>query len=318
MNLNKTLLVILVGLMALVLIVAGCSNIDPSEGEKEKQTAQENSASRVFTHKFGETVLPEKLERIAVMDLRIADPMLALGVTPVGIVGTDKNYPEYIFEEMKDVPLLGEWPGDPEAYVKVEPDLIIGAWLDARGYETLSKIAPTINFEGDWRAFVPLVGEVLGKEEEAQKLMDEYYAKAEKARAELQQLVGDETFVLLRARGDMGFVSSGAGKEWAPGVFFHDLGLAHIEELKDDNHKQISLEILPEINPDHIIIEMLAWADGETFFNDQVKNSAVWNGLDAVKNDKVYIFDTELLNFGGVKGMQVLIDEFLKELTRKN
>lgn len=128
---------------------------------------------------MGETCVPLNPQRIVVLDSEMLEAAIALDEKPVG------SPLEYV---MSPVPTEGiEDLGDVEAInlervLALKPDLILGLADLTAPYSQLSQIAPTVlvDFEhsGEWKERFAFVGEVLGKSEEVDRVMSDYYQRA--------------------------------------------------------------------------------------------------------------------------------------------
>ncbi len=66
-----------------------------------------------------------------------------------------------------------------EAIIEAAPDLIICTEFQEKVYEKLIKIAPTLMFDRneDWRTMLLKFGQIVAKEQEAQKVLEGYDQK---------------------------------------------------------------------------------------------------------------------------------------------
>ncbi|GGL71378.1 iron-siderophore ABC transporter substrate-binding protein [Wenxinia marina] len=146
--------------------------------------------------KFGETVIPERPERIATVDFNGADNLLALGVQPVVIRDWFGDRPRAVWPWADAV--MGETPeilrGDLnfEQIAAAEPDLITAVWsgITAEDYRQLSLIAPvvavpegTADYALSWAEQARIVGRAIGQEDEAEAQIAAIEARIEGMRA---------------------------------------------------------------------------------------------------------------------------------------
>ncbi|MFP4148040.1 MAG: ABC transporter substrate-binding protein [Nitriliruptoraceae bacterium] len=170
---------------------------DPPGAEEE---GDEQAAAYPVTieHRHGETTIEERPERVVTVGLTDHDPVLALGVVPVGTNDWYGDHPGGVWPWAADL-LDGEVPTvvgrsielDLEAIAALDPDVIIGlyAGLDEQVYETLTGIAPTVaqpadyvDFGVPWQEQTRIVGEVLGMPEEADALVADAEAAVDRIR----------------------------------------------------------------------------------------------------------------------------------------
>lgn len=299
-------------------------NVQEEQTNKEESTEKEEPVEeRVIEHLMGETVIEGEPKKIASLFPYMTDQLLSLGITPIAASAAGPNsdaFSSYIPEELlKDTTNVG-WFSEPdlETLLMTEPDLILGLPHLEKAYEQLEKIAPTVLFdkeytdEGvkDWRSTFEKVASFVGKEEKAQEIIEEYNQKVKKAKEELSKSVGDETVMFLRVRqkelryyGQKNF-----------DIIYGDLGLQPPPEFpnNESTFQPLSLEKLPEINPDHIFLLIQS---EEKYEN--IKTTPLWENLTAVQKDNVYIvnYDLFMQAFGPIAYEQV-IDEVVQNLTK--
>jgi iron complex transport system substrate-binding protein len=165
-------LVLLLGLLALV----GC-------GAKE-----EPSGGTTIEHALGTTTIPERPKRVVVVGYTDQEPLLALGVKPVGAMdwfgqGTYGKWPwERDAWGGKPAPLVSNKANeiDFERVAAQKPDLILGLYaaLKQSDYDKLSQIAPTVaQAKGDpyttpWRDMTRTAAKAVGRVAEGERLIE--------------------------------------------------------------------------------------------------------------------------------------------------
>lgn len=138
-----------------------------------------------FEHAYGETVLTAPAERVVSLGFNTQDPLLALGVVPVGIRYWYGEHPFGVWPWAQ--PLLGDAePTVMTGEVSVEivaglaPDLIIGvgSGISEAEYALLSQIAPVLMqgpehpaYGAPWDVQTRMFGRALGREERAEALV---------------------------------------------------------------------------------------------------------------------------------------------------
>lgn len=214
---GRPLLWALTAVVALFALLAGCSTGAVGESGGEGAAAdveRDGDFPRTVTHAYGETEIPAAPERVATVSWVNADVSLALGVVPVGMPrndfgGNETGSTDWFDAELEEVggempTLYSETDGiNTEAIAALEPDLILGAYsgMTAEEYETLSAIAPTIAMpEGDvafgtaWQDSTRLIGEALGRSEQAEQLVTDVEGRIEQVAADHPAIEG-KTFV---------------------------------------------------------------------------------------------------------------------------
>jgi iron complex transport system substrate-binding protein len=170
-------------------LLAGCSG-SAQKADETASTSASADESIVIAHKFGETKLTANPQRVVTVGWNDQDDVLALGVVPVGTRSFFDNYDDFPWvkdaTDGKGVPVI---PGDDinfEAIAKAKPDVIFAIYetIDKKTYDQLSQIAPTViqsdeypDEETPWNVQLLTIGKALGKEQEAQALVDEVDAK---------------------------------------------------------------------------------------------------------------------------------------------
>ncbi|MBO0603130.1 iron-siderophore ABC transporter substrate-binding protein [Sporosarcina sp. E16_3] len=284
---------VILSLLLLLILLSGCTS--PKEDnsvDSIKEAASANTPQqRVIEHAAGLTTIVGKPEKIVVLDYRLADQMLALGIKPYAsttYIGS-LELPYLDNDALSGVIPLGD-SANLEALVEIEPDLIISR--DSKINDDLSKIAPTVILENsdDWRTGLIKMGVVLQKEEEAQQWIEQYEQKLDEARKLIAAHVKPgETFMYLRIQPKI-IRLYGPNHGFAE-ILFSGLKLTPAPGIESINKaEQISLESLPSFNPDHLFLEV---GNSEEDLEAQTDlemyaATSVWKNLTAVKAGQVY------------------------------
>ncbi|WMM34211.1 iron-hydroxamate ABC transporter substrate-binding protein [Shouchella clausii] len=292
--------VIFSSFLATVLLLGGCGNTSSNEGEEPSDNQNDATASgetRAFTAPNGEEInIPENPERI-VTDF-YAGEFLAVGANVVGAGSWSFSNP-FIEEELKNIKDVGD-PIHTEEVLALEPDLIVV--MDEEQYEKLSQIAPTVvipyNTAKNVEESLQLFGELANAEAEAAQFLDSFNEEAEAARARVQEVVEDDaTFGIyeLTDKGDFWVFNDNAGRGGQ--VIYNALGLKALkaideEVIKTGEMKQLSTEVIPDYAADYMFITDYH-PEGDSKLAE-MESSPIWQGLEAVKNNRVFIndFDT--------------------------
>ncbi|MFS0919155.1 ABC transporter substrate-binding protein [Brevibacillus sp. 179-C 1.1 NHS] len=299
----------------------GASNQVATQSNTAQSSANQEgkkSETRTIKHMKGELVLDFKPVKIAVLDTQYADQMLALGELPAASVittGDGTKFPEYLMDKLKDVQVLGtrDEPNS-EAIVAMEPDLIICTEFQDKIYDNLSKIAPTIMFDRneDWRETLLTFGKILEKEKEAEQIVKDYQDKTNKLKAELATKLKGESVALIRPRDNA--IRLHTVEHRTAAILYTDLGLTPPKPAMDksDTATMISLEVMPEVNADHLFV---VTDKANQALTDEYKNSAIWKGLKAVKENKVYEVNTTVwIAYYGPIAINNIVDEIAESL----
>ena len=280
----KSLVVIALALTTFGLI--GCSS---------KDATKESSETRKVETVKGEVEIPANPKKI--VDISgSSEELVLLGHNVVGTSNVDSydtsNVPAYMKDKLGDAKVVGHSmmeTADVEAILACEPDLIIMSTRQEQIYDELKEIAPTVMLEdqsNDWEQKLEDIAKLFGQEDEAQKWLDAYYAKAEKLGKEIKKANGEDTTyltVLATSGSFMVFSEGGIGT-----VLKDDMKLpqpANMPEQDSITLPTVTMEGLSEIDADHIIV--IATESDKA----DLEASSVWSQIRAVKDGNVTILD---------------------------
>ncbi|GAB4000445.1 iron-siderophore ABC transporter substrate-binding protein [Glycomyces albus] len=290
---------------ALVLTLTACGDGGEAAADGESVTVD---------HAMASTEVPCTPQKVVTLGQGATDTVLALGVTPVGVVKpwTDDWY-EYLPGEVEEATVVGtELEPDLEAIAALQPDVILGSKLRHEAvYDQLSQIAPTVFSETigvAWKDNVSLWAEALCLADEGERILADYEARAQEVSDGLDDAgLGDTEASMVRFMPDQvriyltGF----------PGTVMRDAGLERPEAQRVDDWEnseqliEISEERIPEMDGDVIFVMVSEkWYSGsgsqETEENmDQWTSTDLWQQLSAVQNDRVHEVNESVWNLGG-------------------
>jgi len=176
--------------MSLLLSACGSGNNSSKSGENTvpdntnvEQSASEESKIKSYTDSKNHTVeIPVNPQGIVYTGSNVGD-ILALGVKPLGaalgVIADQVAYPE-LLEGIEDV---GDVLADLEKVLSLNPDLILldagGTYYEEGTFDALSKIGPTVTYDRlPTKERLRILGEILGKEQEADTWITNYEVKA--------------------------------------------------------------------------------------------------------------------------------------------
>jgi iron complex transport system substrate-binding protein len=276
-------------------------------------------------HKFGSTEIESEPERVVTVGYTEQDAVLALGVRPVGIREFLGGYP---FRERPWAreQLGGEEPAavggeeiDFERVAAQRPDLIIGvnSGMTEADYDKLSRIAPTvaqsadhIDFGVPWQEQTRTIGRALGREADADRLVEDVERRFAAAREEHPEFAGSSLILAYGTRGDFGAYSS---EDYRVG-FFEDLGFESppkVDELAGDSFFVDFDEEQFRLMDQDVVIMFGTRED--------VTADPVFQRLDAVADERVVYLDLEdqfagALGFSSPLSLPYLLDEAVPSL----
>ena len=243
---------VLLTAVSAVLGLAACGSSD------EEPAAASSSAGGAFPvsieNRFGTTEIPAEPERVVTVGFNDQDFVLALGVTPVGVRENLGDYDAaqrpWAQEQLAgagDIPTVGGEEIDVEAVAALEPDLIVGvySYLDQAVYDQLSGIAPVLaqtdahpDGATPWQEQTLLTGQALGKEAEAQQLVDDVEGRFATAVDENPSFAGKTIAVDLTGVGSGHYA---LGADDLRTQFFTDLGFTVPEASTDVSQERMDL-----------------------------------------------------------------------------
>jgi iron complex transport system substrate-binding protein len=251
------------------LLLAGCAgSSQPAENGGE-------SASGDFPvtieHAFGETTLEEQPTKVATWGWASADAAIALGVVPVAIpvqsYGGDENgvlpwIADALEEQGAETPIMLPVEDEEPPYeqlAEAAPDVILAPYsgVTEEQYQLLSEIAPTVAYpetawSTPWRDTIEIVGEALGKSDEAAALLEDIDAQIAEQAAAHPEFAGKTLAMVADSAGtfyvyeksdprvefalDLGFESAPAVDELSTGesTFYYTLSYENLDRLQSD------------------------------------------------------------------------------------
>lgn len=295
------------------LFLAACSQEKEESGqEKESNTEAE---TRTYASEEGDIEIPANPERVAVMAATYPGNFLELGVTPVAITDWSAKS-KFLGDKLKDAKVVA--PDDYETLIGLEPDLII-TYTGDENMAKYKEIAPTVGLSYEKYNYLDQhleIGKILGKEEEAQKWVDEWNAKAEEAKKKVQEAIGtNATATVVETFGKDTYVY---GKNWGRGteVIYQALGMKAPEKVEAEafgpGYKAISAEAIPEYAGDYIFVGEGANVSSSTFMETDL-----WKNIPAVKAGNVITFDSDSFYFNDPISVEKELDFIVDALTKK-
>lgn len=226
-------------------LLTACSSSAPDAASTTTPAAEQvPEAGYAVEHARGTTELETAPLRVVTLEPVETDTAVALGVVPVGsaVLSVEAGVPAYLGAEAQGIELVGTVPEPSlEAVAALQPDLILGT--ESRHsdlYDQLAAIAPTVFMATQtdpWQENVLLVGRALGREDDAQGLLDAYDARC----AQIREDYGvSGTAQLLRPRD--GIVSAYGPSSFA-GSTLECVGFTTPEQ---DWGTDISVDLSPE------------------------------------------------------------------------
>ena len=174
--------------IATALTLAGCAT--PAD-TAESAPASVSGDAVVIEHAHGETIIPEKPQRIVTLGWMTPDIVAALGTNPVGmeeVWGADESgyqpwFEDFVTEEYGETPEIIPKEDGPnyEAIKALKPDLILSLYSGVTDveYERLTEIAPTVPYierawdPSTWEDMTRTIGTAMSEDAKAEELIAE-------------------------------------------------------------------------------------------------------------------------------------------------
>lgn len=266
--------------------------------------AQDNPFPVSVEHQYGTTVIETAPQRVVALGYTEQDFLLSLGVTPVAVrywYGEEDAIMPWAEDYVEgERPVVLNMPFNNlsyEAILALQPDLIsaVTAGLSAEEYELLSQIAPTISQSGDyinfgmpWQEAQLLIGQALGKGEEAAEIVANVESQFADALTANPELEGKTVAVTYYSEGTFGFYTD----QDARGRFFTDLGFVVPEEMVEiageSFYANLSTERLDLLDQDLIAILNLQFVEGG---RETIESDPLFSQLSAVQESRILYFD---------------------------
>lgn len=191
-----------------------------------------------------------------------------------------------------------------EAIVAAEPDLVLNGQRFAQHYDSIKQLVPDaalveLNvredkpFDEELRRQTRALGQIFGKEEEADKLIEDFDASIQRARDAYDK--DDKVMGVITSGGNINYAAPGAGRGVGPA--FPILGLTPALEVAnastDHEGDDISVEAIAESNPDIMLVmdrdAAVSRNNGEEYTpaNELLKDSAALRNVKAVTEDRI-------------------------------
>ena len=276
-----------VRLRPVALVLAAALPLAACGGGTDSDTAADAVRASSITHAFGSTELPADPQRVVTWGWGSADAAIALGVVPVAIPaqaygGDDQGVLPWLRERLEadgeQVPeVLPDTQEVPvEAIAAAEPDLILAPYsgITETEYAQLSRIAPTVAYPEQawatpWRDTIRIVGQALGRSDEAEALLEDIDATVAEQAADHPEFRG-KSVALVASTPDAFYVYKPAD----PRVeFVLDLGFTSAESVDvlasgdDTFFYTLSTERLAELDSDVLVSYAASQAEADAFLS---------------------------------------------------
>jgi len=297
----------------------GKENVSATNGQAANTEQLQNSTGEVrkYKHMFGETEIPVKPERV--VTLQYASQMMSVGLKPIG---ASSHLLETDDPAFKDIEEIGSAEINYEKILALQPELIIAADVEQDVYDKLSKIAPTVVvpwMEHDVFGHVKEIGEILNRQAEAAAWQQQFDAKIQEAKEKIVGKIGqDKTVAIYRIDPKQIYVY---GVRNVGFTFYRALDLPRPDIVQKEIDKDpnlwalpVSLEVLPDYAADYVFVMLLDGEEAKESF-DEIKKSAIWKNIPAVKQNHVFNISMDTWLGYTPHDIDVQLDEAVRLLT---
>jgi len=263
--------------------------------------------TRVIKTVHGETEVPADPQRV-IATYCIGD-VLTLGVKPVATYDVTGTAYE---KEVAGLPVWDKF--EAEEILSYDPDLIIV--VNQEQYDAASKIAPTVLLpftEISLEERVRFLGDVLNRQEEAEKALENFEQKIKEAKEALaEKQVMDKTVSIFGkdANGSIWVF----GDKWGRGgdLIYSQLGfkapeIVQNEIIAKDQYRAVSMEVIRDYAGDHLILS------GDI---DELNGNTMWESLPAVKSGRTIPIDFTLFYDIDIYSSSVQLDYLLDAMLK--
>ena len=293
-------------LLAATVLVTSCGSGDTgsSEDAAASSSPSGSGASPVTVETaFGPVEVPEEPERVVALGWSDAETALALGVQPVGAsdwlgFGGEGVGPwaEGLYDEAPEI--IETLEPSLEAIAALDPDLILDTRAPATQdrHDALSAIAPTIGqpegvgpYQTTWQQQLDLVGQALGREEEAAELQAEVEQQFTEAAEANPQFEGTE--VAVGAYTSEGFGAYVRGDTRVD--FMEALGFTNEAAIQDLAGESFSVSLSEEQVPlldAPLTVVFPIFVDAA-----QITSNPLWQSLPSVQQGNALVLEDQTL-----------------------
>jgi iron complex transport system substrate-binding protein len=281
---------------------------------------------QIVKHAVGETEVCGQPESIAVLSPPLLDILLSLGIQPAAYAEVNPLRDRIFTHPDEQIPYLGKRVttqpinlGDRnnpslETLLQLKPNLILGENYLETNYKMFSQVAPTLLYDvqGDhWKQVISEIGQVLGREAQAQQTLIDYNQRIAQVKAQLAPKITQQKMLVLGFSQDMNSFLLERGDFVCS--LLADLGFQVINSA--EGRSNISIELLPQIATDIIVVLP---SDANTVANAQRQWSQhpILRSLPAVQKNQVYFIDFQITRIRGPIVAQVLINQMQQLLTK--
>jgi iron complex transport system substrate-binding protein len=284
------------------------------------------SECRIIKHELGESCISLNPQRIIVTDQESLEILVALGLKPIAATTANRvgNKAPILTEKIDGLIDLGkESQPNIEKIVKLHPDLILGFYISPQNYQLFSQIAATVSItytETGWKETLMQVAKIVDKNQEAEKLLEEYQERIENLRLAFAQNIEKQKISIMRFYTSLQFTQFLNELSFPVGIL-KELNLSiplaqrQVSSSPNVSYNNVSLERVNLLESDAMFIALDPGSE-ENF--KKYQNSPLWQTLNVVKNKKVYTVNSGYWIFGNILSANAILDDLVKYLLERS
>ncbi|MBH0082064.1 siderophore ABC transporter substrate-binding protein [Salinibacterium sp. SWN167] len=327
MNFSRTRHGVLVGVLALAL--AACSTATPeaadSNGAEASVQFEDNNGSHTLSTPFTSVVATDNRTFETLSDWGIELSAAAVALMPSTIAYT---------EDDSIIDLGNHSEPDLESVVAVQPDVIINGQRFAPYHDDFAKLVPDAvvvdldpregePFDAELKRQTTVLGEIFGKQAEAEQLNADFDASIERVNAAYNS--EDSVMAVITSGGEIGYAAPTVGRTLGPlfDIFDFTAALDVDDSSEDHQGDDISVEAIADSNPDWILVmdrDAAILADDPSYVqgSEVLENSEALSGVTAVKESNLVYMPADTYTNEGIQTYTEFFNALADALEAKN
>ena len=327
MNFSRTRHGVLVGVLALAL--AACSTATPeaadSDGAEASVQFEDNNGSHMLSTPLTSVVATDNRTFETLSDWGIELSAAAVALMPSTIAYT---------EDDSIIDLGNHSEPDLESVVAVQPDVIINGQRFAPYHDDFAKLVPDAvvvdldpregePFDAELKRQTTVLGEIFGKQAEAEQLNADFDASIERVNAAYNS--EDSVMAVITSGGEIGYAAPTVGRTLGPlfDIFDFTAALDVDDSSEDHQGDDISVEAIADSNPDWILVmdrDAAILADDPSYVqgSEVLENSEALSGVTAVKESNLVYMPADTYTNEGIQTYTEFFNALADALEAKN
>ncbi|ORC22143.1 iron ABC transporter substrate-binding protein [Rothia nasimurium] len=305
MKANRISLIAATSVFALALTACGAGTTESSNesSASSSSSASQASGTVTVTDNYGEHTVTVPPQKVVATDNRTFEVLEEWGVSLVAApVPLIPDTVETYKNDSSITDIGNHREPNLELLAAEEPDLIINGQRFSQYYEDIKSLNPEATIleleprdgeplDSELKRQVTTLGEVFGKQAEAEQLIADFDAALARAKAAYD---GESTVMAVNVSGgEIGYIAPSMGRTYGPVFDMLDLKPALEVEGSSDNHQgdDISVEAIAEANPDWLLVldrdAATSNDEGSAAAADVIAGSSALANVTAVTKDQI-------------------------------